>query len=80
MAFWLFGRSGAMVEEPVKGIHSSQDPERPPQTTATQPRLVSEFEVRERDVALRMRVERWPAPTDASDDDTLIEAGYGHGV
>lgn len=61
---------------PVEGTHSSQDRERPKQTQAAQPKL----EVRERGVALRMRVERWPAPADGSDDDALVEAGYGHGV
>jgi len=64
----------------VEGTHPSEDRKQPAQTRPAQPKVVTEFEVRERDVALRMRVERWPSPADASDDDTLMEAGYGHGV
>jgi hypothetical protein len=42
--------------------------------------VIGEFEVRERGVALRMRVERLPSPPELSDDEAPIEAGYGHGV
>lgn len=65
----------------MEGTHSLQDRERSKQMRPAQPKLVTEFEVRERGVALRVRVEQWATPAaDASDEDTLVEAGYGHGV
>jgi hypothetical protein len=79
MALLAFRRTRAMVEEPVEGTHSSQDREPSAQMRSVQPKLVTEFEVHERGVVLRIRVERWPS-ADASDEDTLMEAGYGHGV
>lgn len=69
-----------MNEEPVEGTHPNDDCRRHPQSRAPQPKVVGEFEVRERGVALRMRVERWPSPMEMDDDAPLIEAGYGHGV
>ncbi len=81
MALLAFqAHKGAMLEEPVEGTHSSQRPERPQPTHTAQPKLVTEFEVRERGVAVRVRVERWAVAHDSSDDDTPVEAGYGHGV
>lgn len=53
-------------------------PKEPPQAAPSS--VVTEFEVRERGVALRVRVERVPAPPELSDDETPMEAGYGHGV
>lgn len=44
------------------------------------PRLVGEFDVHERGIALRMRIERWPSPSELADDEAPVEAGYGHGV
>jgi hypothetical protein len=91
MALLAFQAHTRVIEGTVEGKRSSQDSSggghRPTDgghrfsgAGTTQPTVVTEFEVRERDVALRIRVERWPSPADASDDDTLIEAGYGHGV
>lgn len=49
-------------------------------TPAPRGRVVGEFEVFERGIALRMRIERWPATPESREDETLVEAGYGHGV
>jgi len=65
----------------VEGKQSSEY-RRP--VTSTDParrgRVVGEFEVFERGIALRMRIERWPARPEAREDEPLAEAGYGHGV
>ncbi len=65
----------------MEGKHSSES-RRPTtaKTSAPQGRVVGEFEVFERGVALRMRIERWPAMPEAREDEPLAEAGYGHGV
>jgi hypothetical protein len=65
----------------VEGKHSSSHRRPTPSTSGTpQPRVVNEFEIFERGIALRMRIERWPAKPEAADDEALAEAGYGHGV
>jgi hypothetical protein len=64
----------------VEGSDSPKDGRPKKQTDSAQPRVIGEFEVRERGVALRMRVERLPSPPELSDDEAPIEAGYGHGV
>lgn len=65
----------------MEGKPSSQD-QRPtrPEAGTIAPRIVGELEVHERGIALRMRIERWPSPSELAEDEAPVEAGYGHGV
>jgi hypothetical protein len=81
MALWHFWRTRVTVEAIVEGKSSSQQ-RRPARADAgtPAPRVVGEFEIHERGIALRMRIERWPSPTELAEDEAPAEAGYGHGV
>lgn len=81
MAFLAFQALTRHCRGNVDGTQASKDNRfSPAEAPAPRPKVVNEFDVRGRGVALRMRVERWPAPIDPSDDDPPSEAGYGHGV
>lgn len=73
------GAERARLRHTVEGKHTS---DRPASQTPARPEpcIVGEFQVFERGVLVRMRVERWPARPEGTEDETPAEAGYGHGV